>query len=83
MTLEIQTLAWDRHKNVAGLNQIIGSQPSPLGNWIFNGFAYIKTNDKKPTHIRFHSKRSHTITKMNDNIEIDSTYYIKTANLYY
>ena len=38
---------------------------------------------KKPTHIHFHSKRSHAITKMNDNIEMDITYYIETANLYY
>jgi hypothetical protein len=30
MMLEIQVLAWDRHKNVAGLNQLIVSQPSPL-----------------------------------------------------
>ena len=27
MTLEIQILAWDKHKNVAGLNLIMGSQP--------------------------------------------------------
>jgi hypothetical protein len=25
MTLEIQVLAWDRHKNVAGLNQLYES----------------------------------------------------------
>ena len=30
MTLEIQVLAWDRHKNVAGLNWLMGSQPWPL-----------------------------------------------------
>ena len=33
---EIQILAWDRHKNVAGLNQFMGSLPSRLGNWISN-----------------------------------------------
>jgi len=27
MTLFIQALAWDRHKNVAGLNRLMGSQP--------------------------------------------------------
>ena len=27
--LEIQVLAWNRHKNVAGLNWLLGSQPSP------------------------------------------------------
>jgi hypothetical protein len=41
MTLEIHVLAWDRHKNVAGLNRLMGSQPSPLDNWISNGNTYI------------------------------------------
>jgi hypothetical protein len=31
------------------------------------------TNVKKTPHIRFHSKRSHTITTINDNINMDST----------
>jgi len=30
MMLEIQVLVWDRHKNVAGLNRLLGSQPSPF-----------------------------------------------------
>jgi len=30
MTLEIQVLASDRHKNVAGLNRLMGSQPPLL-----------------------------------------------------
>jgi hypothetical protein len=30
MTLEIQSLAWDRHKNVVGLNHLVGSQPTLL-----------------------------------------------------
>jgi hypothetical protein len=35
MMLEIQTvLACDRYKNVAGLNWLMGSQPSHLDNWI-------------------------------------------------
>jgi len=29
MELEIQVLAWDRYKNVAGLNQLMGSNPPP------------------------------------------------------
>jgi len=29
MTLEIQVLAWDRHKDVVGLNRLKGSQPFP------------------------------------------------------
>jgi len=32
MTLEIQVLVRDRDKDVAGLNQLIGYQPSPLDN---------------------------------------------------
>jgi hypothetical protein len=31
---EIQVLALDIHKNVAGLHQLMESQPSPLDNWI-------------------------------------------------
>jgi len=27
--LEIQVLAWDRHKHVEGLNNLMGSKPSP------------------------------------------------------
>ena len=37
MTLEIQVLVWDRHKNVVGLNRLIASQPSSLHNAIPNG----------------------------------------------
>ena len=44
MALEIQALACDRHKNVVGLNQLMGSQPSPLDNWISNGNTYIVVN---------------------------------------
>jgi hypothetical protein len=46
MTLEIQVLAWDRHKNVAGLNWLIESQPFPLDSWIFNGNTYINKQYK-------------------------------------
>ena len=37
MMLEIQILAWDRHKNVAEWNLLMGSQLSSLDNWISNG----------------------------------------------
>jgi hypothetical protein len=33
--LEIYVLACDRHINVVVLNQLMGSQPSPLKNWIY------------------------------------------------
>ena len=42
LPIEIQVLAWDRHKNMAGLNQLIGSQPSSLDNRISNGNMNIK-----------------------------------------
>ena len=38
----IQVLALETHKKVAGLNQLIGSQPSLLHNWMSNGNTYIK-----------------------------------------
>jgi len=36
LALEIQILTQKRHQHVAGLIQLMGSQP-PLDNWIFNG----------------------------------------------
>jgi len=61
--LEIQVLTWDMYKNVAGLNQVVGSQPSPLGDWISNSNTYIhfvyKQRIEKPAHILFYSKRSY------------------------
>jgi hypothetical protein len=54
-----------------------------LAQWIwFLGFpphdnsvsnANTEINNEKPAQIRFHSKRQHTITKMNNNINMDST----------
>lgn len=41
MALENHVLAWDRHKNVAGLNQLKGFQPSPFDVRIPNGNTYI------------------------------------------
>ena len=45
MTLEIQFLFWDMHKNVAGLNRLMRSYPSPL-NWISNSNTYVKKTIK-------------------------------------
>jgi hypothetical protein len=42
MALVIQDLTWDRPNNVAGLNQLMGSQPSHLHNWISNGSTFNK-----------------------------------------
>jgi hypothetical protein len=45
MPMEIQI--WDRHKNMARLNWLIGAQPSPLDNWIFKGIYIYKQTLKK------------------------------------
>ena len=44
MTLKLQVQPWDRHKNVAMLNRLMGSQPSPLDSWMSNGNTYIAVN---------------------------------------
>jgi hypothetical protein len=49
MKLEIQILTWDSHRNVAELNMLMRSQPSPLDNWIYNGNTEIN-NDNKNFH---------------------------------
>jgi hypothetical protein len=49
--------------------------PSPLDNRISLENTFInKTIQDKPTKIRFHSKRHYTITKMNDNINMDTAW---------
>ena len=40
-TLKIQVRAWDRHRNVAELNLLIGSQHSLLDNCIHRGYFII------------------------------------------
>jgi len=50
MTLDMQFLAWDRHKHVAELDHIMGLQSSPLNNWIPNGFTDINKLLKKNLH---------------------------------
>jgi len=43
MTLEILLLTWDRHKNVAGLNQLMGSQPfsSLVGTYHYDVHVFL------------------------------------------
>jgi hypothetical protein len=36
MTLEIQILAFDRYKNVTGINHLMRFQLSPLDYWIYH-----------------------------------------------
>ena len=60
MLLEIQILAWDRHKNMAELNQLLESQTSQFNNWINKQLNNLQ--------IRFHSKKNPHYHKMNANI---------------
>jgi len=63
---------------VLGLAQKSGSVkpvneiPTLLDNWILNSNIDIN-NNKNPAKIYFHSKIPHTITKINDNINMNST----------
>jgi hypothetical protein len=52
----------------------IMGNPGPVIPIFITGFPtaiHILVNDEKHAHIRFHSQRSHTITKMNDNMNMD------------
>ena len=71
MTSDIQVLAGDKHTNGAGLK---GSDRSvPLLIIGSPTVTQISIHDTNFAQIRFHSKRPHTIQKMNDTISIDST----------
>ena len=70
MMLEIQFLVLDRHTNVAGLEQLVGSHILLLiiGSPTVYTYTLYKQTIKIPAQIRFHSNRSHDITKpMNNN----------------
>ena len=56
--------AWDRHKDVVGLNWLMGLQPSPLDPWISNDNSFKNERKQKPAHILFYWKRPYTITKI-------------------
>jgi hypothetical protein len=71
-----QVLAWSRHRQVKLANGI----PNPP--LLITGSPkaiYIQENDKKNLQIGFYSKRPHTctITKMNANINMDSTGWVQ------
>jgi len=66
-------LSLEQAQNVVGLNRLMVSQPCPLDNLISNVNTYINKRLIKPTHILLDSKRPHTITQMNYNINMDST----------
>jgi hypothetical protein len=53
-------------------HKLMGSQSSHLDNWISNGNTY-KTNVKKNCTDSLPLTKTHTITKMNDNISMNRT----------
>ena len=59
---------------LAHWTQTMGTTTYDVGNpdpGLVQTYIHIKQkfNKKKPTQIRFHSKRPHTITQMNDNMD--------------
>ena len=62
MSWEIQVLAWDRYKNVAGSNWLMGSKP----------FLFDKL-DLQQQYIYKQTIKKKTASTQNDNINIDST----------
>ena len=54
MMFENPVEAWDRHKDVVGLNWLMGLQPSPLDPWISNDNSYKNERKQKPAHILFY-----------------------------
>ena len=56
-----------------GLNQLMRSQPSSRHNWISNDNIYEQAIIK-PEQIHSHSKRLHSLTIMNDTINMRSTF---------
>ena len=62
MELDIQVLAWDRHKNMTGLNRLSDPNPIPPTTGSPNTIQ-MQTNNKKPSQISFHSNRPKTIIK--------------------
>lgn len=61
-------LAWDRHIDMARLNQLTWPQLSPLDDWIYS----CNTDINKRLQ-NLHTKRPHNVTKMNGNTNMDST----------
>jgi hypothetical protein len=76
---EIHFLGLDRHKNMVGLNWLMGLQHSPLDNWISNGNTYTGKHNKHKkncTDLLPLKKTTYYICvtkKMNDNKNMDIT----------
>ena len=65
MKLEIQLLAWDRHKIVAGLNL--------SWNWTCYGNTYIEKKTTKRLHRFVLTQKEHTLTQQQQMNEMVST----------
>ena len=51
MLLEIQAMTWDKHKHMAGLNQLMWAHnPLPLINWISNCNICMNKQIKQTLH---------------------------------
>jgi len=66
MALKIQVLALDRHKYVAGLNQLMGSQPFFLLKLGLKRQYRYEQMIKYLHKFTSTQKKTHTIIKMND-----------------
>ena len=68
MALEIHVRAWNRHKNIAGLNR--DPNPHPLDNWISNDNTDIKQMIKIMHRFSFTQKDHILFKKINANIHM-------------
>jgi hypothetical protein len=59
MTLQIRVMTWEKHRNAAVLNRLMGPQASPLDNWISIGNI---NKRKKNVQIRF-TQDNHILSK--------------------
>jgi hypothetical protein len=65
MALDMQLLAWDRHKNVVGINQLMGFQSYPLDNLISNSNRY---KQQKPCTDSLKTPQKYVIVHMDSTI---------------
>ena len=81
LTEHIKTMTFDLGNSGPGLGQAqkcggvkqVNGTPTLLSWWLNLQQQYKYKHIEKPAQILFHSKRPHTITKMNVNINMDST----------
>jgi len=85
MMLKFQVLTWDRHKNVVGLNQLMGSQPSPSWyldlqwQYIYMYKQTIKTCTLLITRILLYYICSESKNILEENISTITIVFLNTA----